>query len=202
MTGAELRETREACGVPLNELARRSGCSRGHIYNVESGRSAITKAVAARFSAALGVEITPSVPRSPDSELRALREARGWTCTRLAGLALTTQRIVSALEQGKNVADADARERIMAVLADPDAERKAEAAALPRWRTPVSFDFDVGKAYLFVRKHHSLSDGLELKRMRYVGKAGRHHIFKSPSGGWVTTYTDVQLIGMDVRAAK
>ena len=193
MTGAELRETREACGVSLYELAKQAGCSRGHVCNVESGRSVITKAVAARFSAVLGVEITPSVQRMPDLKLRALREARGWTCTRLAELASTTQRSVTALEQGKNVADAGARERIMAALADPDAEKKAKIATIPiRWVSPVSFAFEVGKAYLFAK----------LTQMRYVGKEGKHHIFKSPSGGWATAYTDAQLIGMGVQATK
>lgn len=193
MTGAELRKTREACGMSLYELARLAGCSRGHVYNVESGRNVITKDVAARFSAVLGVEITPSEQRKPDLKLRALREARGWTCTRLAELASTTKRAVSALEQGKNVADAGARERIMAVLADPDAEKKVEIATIPiRWAPPVSFAFEVGKAYRFTRS----------TRMRYVRKEGKHHIFKSPSGGWSTAYTDAQLIGMGVQAAK
>lgn len=193
MTGAELREAREACGVSLYELAKQAGCSRGHVYNVESGRSVITKALAKRFSAVLGVEITPSDQRTPDLKLRALREARGWTCTRLAELASTTQRVVTALEQGKNVADVGALERIMAALADPDAEKKAKIATIPfRWISPVSFAFEVGKAYLFAK----------LNRMRYVGKEGKHHIFKSPSGGWFTTYTDAQLIGMGVQATK
>ena len=29
----------------------------------------------------------------------------------------------------------------------------------------------------------------------YLGKQGKHHVFKSVRGGWSRTYTDAQLIG-------
>ena len=31
--------------------------------------------------------------------------------------------------------------------------------------------------------------------LRYLGKQGKHHVFKSVRGGWSRTYTDAQLIG-------
>ena len=36
----------------------------------------------------------------------------------------------------------------------------------------------------------------------YIGKNGKHHVFKNTLGNWLRTYTDFQLIGKTIQEVK
>ena len=36
----------------------------------------------------------------------------------------------------------------------------------------------------------------------YLRKEGKHHIFREVRGGWIRTYTDIQLIGKHIQEVK
>ncbi|MBQ9527249.1 MAG: helix-turn-helix transcriptional regulator [Fretibacterium sp.] len=40
---------------------------------------------------------------------------------------------------------------------------------------------------------------LDMETLQSVRKEGIHHMFMSPSGGWLTSYTDAQLIGVYIK---
>ena len=59
----------------------------------------------------------------------------------------------------------------------------------PRGISPPPIRFEAGEVILISVPNSSPM------LLRYLGKRGRHHLFVSVPGGWLTAYTDQQLIG-------
>ena len=64
----------------------------------------------------------------------------------------------------------------------------------------VSFSFIGGKKYLIADSPIKILD--EVKMLVYLKKDGKHHMFRNYLGGWITCYTDQQLIGKTVEEVK
>ena len=59
--------------------------------------------------------------------------------------------------------------------------------------------FKPGKLYrleLGTIKGYGTLARAEHETLRYTRKSGKHHMFKHPTGGWLTSFTDTQLIGV------
>lgn len=90
----------------------------------------------------------------------------------------------------------------------PDAETwfQLQAVLSPRHTPPPSFSFDAGHRYSIGEKaqgsqaHKSYREQDRIEYVfEYVGKAGIHHCFREVKGGWTRTYTDVQLLGKQIK---
>lgn len=78
--GASLRQTREALGWSLTDLAQRSGISRAMIHKVERGDSSPTAKLLGRLSGAFGLSISALLARAetPANPLHRLQDQPLW----------------------------------------------------------------------------------------------------------------------------
>ena len=64
----------------------------------------------------------------------------------------------------------------------------------------VSFSFIGGKTYFINDTPKQSSD--ERNYLVYLRKEGKHHMFRNYLGGWITCFTDPQLIGKSIKEVK
>ena len=68
---------------------------------------------------------------------------------------------------------------------------------LPTLPKEISFSFIGGKKYVITDSPIKILD--EVKMLVYLKKDGKHHMFRNYLGGWITCYTDQQLIGKTIK---
>ena len=60
--------------------------------------------------------------------------------------------------------------------------------------------FKPGKLYMFINVHQlGKYDAPKRRKLRYVRDEGCHHIFESPTGGWLESFTDFQLLDIEIK---
>ena len=60
--------------------------------------------------------------------------------------------------------------------------------------------FKPGKLYKLTSDNRSAKlDVPKRKKLRYVRDEGIHHIFESPTGGWLESFTDFQLLDITIK---
>lgn len=129
---------------------------------------------------------------SPE-KLRVMREAAGLSKEKLARAIGKSDAAIRKYEAGKVYPDMETWEKLQAVLLDTSPP-------------PPEFSFDAGHRYTIwekaqggqSHKDYRASDRIEYV-FEYVGKAGIHHFFREVRNGWTRTYTDVQLMGKQIK---
>ena len=78
--------------------------------------------------------------------------------------------------------------------------KSEEPVPLPIRPQEVSFSFIGGKTYFINDTPKQSSD--ERNYLVYLRKEGKHHMFRNYLGGWITCFTDPQLIGKTITELK
>ena len=80
--------------------------------------------------------------------------------------------------------------------------RRARAQDIPAPAPQPSEQFVPGKKY-DIRQANTKTGEASLadtgRRLKYLRKEGKHHVFQCPTATWLTTFTDQQLVGMTWR---
>ena len=59
--------------------------------------------------------------------------------------------------------------------------------------------FKPGKLYTIYIRQLGKYDGPKRRKLRYVRDEGGHHVFESPTGGWLECFTDFQLLDVEIK---
>lgn len=123
------------------------------------------------------------------ANLRGRRKHLGLTLKELGEKCGMSPCYISELERGvyEGRKAQETQERILAVLTDLDMKQRASTMWPPR----PERKFEPGRAYL-----------VEDQPLRYLRKEGKHHLFRGPGGGWLTAFTDAQLVGATILETK
>lgn len=140
--------------------------------------------------------------------MRERRETLGLTQREVARWAGCSAAFYGRVEKGQRRAGDELRRRLDAVLNEEQVRerRVSEEAQTRRALWPLAqikeWHFVPGKVYRLGRVFSSDDGGRDPydkgTKLRYLGKQGVHHIFQSTKAGWLTSYTDVQLMGVHV----
>ena len=168
MTWEELDARREELGISRAEMSRRAGLSLNAWSNAMRGHIRRTESLWRTFCAALGVDAPFPRPSLRDQMAAA----------RLAEMARERKARELALE-----------------LDVPRA--RGEIPAPPRSTFVRGKRYEIRGSVRGSRDAASTSDVFRPVGGTYLRKEGVHHVFKGP-GGWLTTWTDAQLVGKKV----
>ena len=172
-TWQDLDRLRKAQGLSREELSLRAGHGRCLFSHVMHGRSDRSKALWRGFCAVLGVDAA-----EPD----AIEEERFLAARRAAYLA------------------ARRRQYQAKAMGSPPASTLGEPPVPPRSTFARGKRYEIRGSVRGSRDASSTSETFRPLVATYLRKEGIHHVFRGP-GGWLTTWTDAQLVGKRVTSA-
>jgi len=142
--------------------------------------------------------------------VRQRRKELGLSLAALGKRINVTHETIGRIERGVGKGKYKTINRIAEALGlsvyDIRVAQEGGSAPIPS-NAAIKRDFIPGKLYMIRQKRHGGNrideyecDWEEHETFRFMETAGIHHLFRHPIGGWRTSYTDAQLVGVKVTA--
>lgn len=160
-------------------------------------------------------------------KLRELRETLGISLEDVAQFIGISPASIGRFERNPdNVKNAEIKDTLTALTQEPtnsndypwidelreEKKRKAKgreeqkAREREELRKKMFHSFTAGKGYLIFDSDNAKGDSEYMKPETgkgcifvYIRKEGKHHVFSEKRGGWIRTYTDIQLMGKNIK---